>query len=142
MNNHLTNRLQITASHDLLHFLSKSAHTTSRLKAYLHLLGLRVSHAGDVNQNGRSYHLDAGQAIISGSQLADQWDWDRKTVQTYLKGLLDLGYISIQSVPYGQIITFHHLVDVSPSPAEAASPSAIGSGSPSSSSEPLPLVAP
>lgn len=132
MDNRIPCRLQISASLDLLCFLSKSAHTTSRLKAYLHLLGLRVSHAGDVNQNGRTYHLNAGQSIVSGSQLADQWDWDRKTVQTYLKGLLDLGYISIQSVPYGQIITFHHLVDASPSPDDAASPSAMGSGSPSS----------
>lgn len=133
MNNHVTSPLRILASHDLLHFLSKSAHTTSRLKACLHLLRLRVSHAGDVNQNGRSYHLSAGQAIVSGSLLADQWDWDRKTVQTFLKGLLDHGYITIQSVPYGQIITFHHLVDTSPSPADAASPSAIGSDAPSAS---------
>lgn len=125
----------LSASIDLLKYLSKSAHNTSRLKAFLHLVEQRVSQSGNVCRNGRLYYLEVGQAIVSGAQLADQWDWDRKTVQSFLKGLAKEGYISLSSVPYGQIITFHNLTSRS-SPI-LRMPSTTSDGEPSPAKEEL-----
>lgn len=113
----------VWATIDLLIFLSKPAHNTSRLKAFICLMDQRADQALEIVRGGRTYHIERGQALIAGSQLADLWDWDRKTVQAYLNGLQKLGYLSLSSVPYGQIITFHLCGRISPGKQDSKIPS-------------------
>lgn len=104
-----TSGTKISADIDLLTFLSKSAHHTSRIKAYLYLIGQLADTPQDVDKSGRTYHIEPGQILVSGTQLAETWNWDRKTVQSFLNGLQGLGHVTMKVVPYGQIITFFHV---------------------------------
>lgn len=79
---------------------------TSRLSAYLYLLhNVAEAPAPYKPMYGQTFSLEAGQLVISITDLADHWNWARETVRKFLDQLEAFGLLSKSQLDRCSLIT-------------------------------------
>ena len=78
----------------------------SRLSAYLHLLR-SVAETTTVYKPtfGRTFSLEAGQLVISITDLADRWNWARETVRKFFDQMESFGLLTKSQLDRCSLIT-------------------------------------
>lgn len=89
---------------NLLLFLEKKLpNRTSRFEAFLDLLKRQISHC-DGHSNG--INIPFG---ITYESLAKEWNWDRKTVMSFLKSLQEMGILEYKRDGYNMVVRILNL---------------------------------
>ena len=80
----------------------------SRLKAYLSLLQSAVETTTPYKPAyGRTFNLEAGQLVISITDLAEQWKWARETVRKFFDQLESFKLLTKESLDRCSLITMN-----------------------------------
>ncbi len=95
----------------LLDFLSERSREATKVQAIADLIARRVSVPTPVTKNGLTYVIQPGQALVPLLSLADQWQWNRKTVRKFIETLEEYGYVKSKTYSYGTILEFPKLLD-------------------------------
>ena len=89
---------------NLLLFLEKKLpNRTSRFEAFLDLLKNQINH-GDGHPNG--INIPVG---ITYESLAKEWNWDRKTVMSFLKSLQEMRVLECKRDGYNMVVRILNL---------------------------------
>lgn len=89
---------------NLLLFLEKKLpNRTSRFEAFLDLLKHQISHC-DGHPNG--INIPFG---VTYESLAKEWNWDRKTVMSFLKSLQEMGVLECKRDGYNMVVRILNL---------------------------------
>ena len=101
-----TKSFEVRANFDLISFLSERSVSATRASAYLYLLSHRQQQETTFKRNNRSCTVKPGQAALPVTQLVTDWKWDRKTVQRFLDGMAEIGYLQFSNHVYWTIFDF------------------------------------
>lgn len=101
-----TKSFEVRANFDLISFLSERSVSATRASAYLYLLSHRQQQETTFKRNNRSCNVKPGQAALPVTQLVTDWKWDRKTVQRFLDGMAEIGYLQFSNHVYWTIFDF------------------------------------
>lgn len=89
---------------NLLLFLEKKLpNRTSRFEAFLDLLRHQINHC-DGHSNGIIIPFG-----ITYESLAKEWNWDRKTVMSFLKSLQEMGILEYKRDGYNMVVRILNL---------------------------------
>ena len=89
---------------ELFQFLAKSLpNRTSRFDAFLYLFKHQINHC-DGHPNG--INIPFG---ITYESLAKEWNWDRKTVISFLKSLQEMGVLECKRDGYNMVVRILNL---------------------------------
>lgn len=97
----------VTLNHDHLNYLrTPMKQGASRLTAYMNLL-TSVADRPTIQQPpyGQPICMEAGQGILSITELAERWKWARGTVRSFLDQLADHGLLTKQPLDRCSVIT-------------------------------------
>lgn len=79
---------------------------TSRLSAYIYLLhNVAETTTPYKPMYGQTFSLEAGQLVISITDLADRWNWARETVRKFLDKLEAFGLLSKSQLDRSSLVT-------------------------------------
>ncbi len=67
----------------------------TRLEAYFDLLQRAINYQARVTRIGRVFNLTPGEFVITITELADQWQWARRTVRKFIDRLCALGQLAV-----------------------------------------------
>lgn len=101
-----TNSFEVRANFDLISFLSERSVCATRASAYLYLLAHRQQQDATFKRNNRSCTVRTGQTALPVTQLVSDWKWDRKTVQRFMDGMAEIGYLQFSNHVYWTIFDF------------------------------------
>ena len=89
---------------NLLLFLEKRLpNRTSRFEAFLGLLRHQITHC---NGHPNGINIPFG---ITYESLAKEWNWDRKTVMSFLKSLQEMGVLECKRDGYNMVVRILNL---------------------------------